>query len=187
MLFERLDKALPFYHWIYQLVLLLCKIILIVVILATSFAVLGRYIPQIPNPVWTEELVVTAMAYLAVLSASLAIRKRSHIKMSAFDRFLPKKMIVITDIIADLAVLALAIIFIRYGWAFAVRMGSFARFTSLPITRFWTHFPIPLAGVFMIIFEIESLYLNVKRFCGREKVLVEIEGIEVRESGVGEI
>ena len=70
---------------------LLCvlPVLLVVDILITSMAVAGRYIPFIPDPAWSEEVVLTCMSYMAVLSAALAIRRGAHIRMTAFDRYLP--------------------------------------------------------------------------------------------------
>ena len=44
----------------------------------------------------------------------------------------------------------------------AVQKGSFI---SLPsVSKFWMYLPVPVAGGAMIIFEIESLYNNIKKF-----------------------
>ena len=94
----------------YRVVLFLCKLLLVVDILITTMAVAGRYISFIPDPAWSEEVVLTCMSYMAVLSAALAIRRGAHIRMTAFDRYLPAKVVKSLDIIADLAVLALAVI-----------------------------------------------------------------------------
>jgi TRAP-type C4-dicarboxylate transport system permease small subunit len=92
--FSAIDKLKPAYDMIYKIVLFICKILLIADIAITSMAVAGRYIPFIPDPAWSEEIVLTLMAYMAVLSAALAIRRNAHIRMTAFDRFLPKKLVV---------------------------------------------------------------------------------------------
>ena len=55
-------------------------------------------------------MVLTLMVYMAVLSATLAIRKRSHIRMTAFDKYLPKKALLTLDLLADIAVLALGVV-----------------------------------------------------------------------------
>ena len=77
--FEKIDKFKPVYDVIYKVDLFICKLLLIADILITSMAVLGRYVSFIPDPAWSEEVVLTLMSYMAVLSAALAIRKGSHI------------------------------------------------------------------------------------------------------------
>ena len=161
--FEKMDRIRPVYDVTYRIVLFICKVLLVGDILITSFSVLGRYIPFIPDPAWTEEIVLTFMCYMAVLSAALAIRKKSHIRMTAFDRFLPEGVLRALDILADLAVLVLAVIMIVTGWQFASTIGSMGTYVSIPtLSRFWKYFPIPVAGVAMLLFELEALYEHVK-------------------------
>lgn len=167
--FNTIDKIKPAYDVAYKFVLLLCKVLLIVDILITTMAVLGRYVPFIPDPSWSEEVVLTCMAYIAVLSAALAIRKNSHIRMTAFDRYLPKKVILFLDILADIAVLALAIVMIVIGWKYAIQIGAKGSYVSMPnLSRFWMYFPIPLAGIAMVIFEIEILLKHLKAIFVKE-------------------
>lgn len=164
-IFNKFDKIKPVYDRIYDIVLLACKLLLVADILITSMAVAGRYISFIPDPAWSEEVVLTAMSYMAVLSAALAIRRNSHIRMTAFDKYLPEKAIIVLDIISDLAVFALAVVMLVVGWRYAVQIGSRGTYVSMPsVSRFWMYFPIPLAGVAMIIFLIESMYNHFKRF-----------------------
>ena len=180
--FTTLDKIKPVYDVIYKVFLFICKILLVADILITSYAVLGRYCQQlsrsvpalsflsiITDPSWTEELVLTAMSYMAVLSAALAIRRGAHIRMTAFDRYLPQKLIMVLDVLADIAVLVLGIIMLVVGWQYATTLGSRGFYVSLPkLSRFWMYFPVPLAGVAMIVFELESLFNNIKKFFVKE-------------------
>lgn len=168
-IFKKIDKIKPAYDITYNFVMLVCKLLLIGDVLITSMSVAGRYISFIPDPAWSEEIVLTFMCYMAVLSAALAIRKGSHIRMTAFDTYLPKNMIKALDILADLAIFALAVIMLTVGWKYATGIGSKGFYTSMPwLSRFWMYFPVPLAGAAMIIFETESLYNHIKGFYVKE-------------------
>lgn len=161
--FDAADKIKPFYDHVYNGVLLVCKILLVIDIMITTLAVSGRYIPFIPDPPWSEEVVLSLMAYMAVLSAALAIRRKAHIRMTALDRYLPKKLINFLDMFADLAVMALGFVMLFVGWKYAVKIGSRGSYISIPsLSRFWMYVPIPLAGIAMIIFEIEIIYNQAK-------------------------
>lgn len=163
--FSVLNKIRPVYDIAHKAILLLCKVLLIGDILITSMAVAGRYISFIPDPAWSEQIVLTLMSYLTVLSAALAIRKRAHIRMTAFDDYLPKKLVIFSDIISDIFVLALGIIMVVVGGKYAVTIGAKGYYTSMPtVSRFWMYFPIPVAGVAMVIFQLEVLFENIKRF-----------------------
>ena len=139
-------------------------------ILITTMAVAGRYIPFIPDPAWSEEVVLTCMSYMAVLSAALAIRRGAQIRMTALDGYLPKGLVKSLDILADLAVLILSVIMITEGWKYATGIGSKGTYVSMPnVSRFWMYFPVPLAGVAMLIFELEALYNHIKSFFVKEE------------------
>ena len=64
-IFVTIDKIKPAYDAVYKFVMLICKLLLIADILITTMAVCGRYIPFIPDPAWSEEVVLTCMSYMA--------------------------------------------------------------------------------------------------------------------------
>ena len=182
-IFTTLDKIRPAYDMTYKVVMVLCKLLLIADIAITSYAVLGRYCQQLANdypdilgwlgvikdPAWTEQIVLTCMSYMAVLSAALAIRTGSHIRMTAFDNILPKNVIKALDILADAAVMVLGVIMVVEGWKYTVTLGSKGFYESIPwLSRFWMYFPVPLAGIAMIVFELESVYNHIKSFFIKE-------------------
>lgn len=168
-IFYTLDKLKPVYDKIYSIVMFACKLLLVTDILITTMAVAGRYISFIPDPSWSEEVVLTCMAYMAVLSAALAIRRGAHIRMTALDSYLHPNVVKGLDILANVAVLILGIIMITIGWRYATGIGSKGTYVSMPnVSRFWMYFPVPLAGVAMVIFEIEAIYNNIKGFFVKE-------------------
>ncbi len=162
-MFEKLDKIRPIYDGVYKVVLFICKILLIADILITTMAVMGRYISFIPDPSWSEEVVLTLMSYMAVLSAALAIRRGAHIRMTAFDRFLPTGLLKALDILSDIMVLAFAVIMLVVGTQYATTIGSKGTYVSMPsISRIWMYLPVPVAGAAMIIFQLETFYAHIK-------------------------
>ena len=168
--FLTLRKVEPVYQLVYKIFLNICKALLVADILITSWIVLARYITVIPAPNWGEELILTLMAYMAVLSASLAIKRNAHIRMTSFDRYLPKNLIIALDLFADIAVLILAIIMLVVGWKYAISIGAKGSYISMPwLSKFWMYFPIPLAGVAMIFFEVERIVIDFERFFVKEK------------------
>lgn len=168
--FEKMRKIEPLYNFVYSVFMLICKLLLVADILITSWIVLARYVKVIPAPNWGEELILTLMSYMAVLSAALAIKKNAHIRMTAFDRYLPEKAVIALDLLADVAVLGLAVIMLVIGWQYASGIGSKGTYISMPwLSKFWQYFPIPLAGVAMIFFEVERIIIDIERFFGRKE------------------
>ncbi len=169
-IFVKIDRIKPIYDHVYKFVMLLCKLLLVIDIGITCMSVTGRYVPFIPDPSWSEEVVLTCMAYMAVLSAALAIRRCAHIRMTALDKYMPKNLVKSLDLLSDVAVFALAIIMLTVGWSYATGIGAKGSYVSMPgVSRFWMYFPVPLAGVAMIIFEIEAIYNHIKSFFVKEE------------------
>ena len=169
-IFKKIDKIRPAYDAAYRFVMFLCKMLLIVDIGITSMAVAGRYVSFIPDPAWSEEVVLTCMSYMAVLSAALAIRRGAHIRMTALDGYMPKALVKFLDILADVAVMCLAIIMITVGWRYAAGLGAKGTYVSMPwLSRFWMYFPVPLAGIAMVIFELEALYNHLRDIVVKEE------------------
>ena len=169
-IFQTLDKIKPVYDVAEKIMMFICKILLVADILVTCYMVIGRYVNFIAAPVWGEQVVLTLMVYMAVLSATLAIRNNAHIRMTCFDPYLPKKLVLVLDIISDVLVMILGYVMLTYGWTAAIKLGSRGVYDSLPwLSRFWMYFPVPLAGASMIIFELEALYSHIKAFFVKEE------------------
>jgi TRAP-type C4-dicarboxylate transport system permease small subunit len=162
-LFRTLEKIKPVYDLTYKILMFICKLLLIGDIIITAWAVAGRYIPFISDPHWSEEIVLTLMVYMAVLSATLAIRRGAHIRMTAFDSYLPKKTLLVSDILADIAVMVLGVVLVYYGVKFCNSPLSLrGKYASLPLSKFWQYLPIPVAGAGMIIFELEQIFQHIE-------------------------
>lgn len=167
--FIALDKLKPIYDFTDKVLMVICKLLLIADIAITSFAVAGRYISFLPDPMWSEEVVLTAMAYMTVLSAAIALRHHRHIRMSAFDKWIPKPLIRILDLLVDVFVLAFGIFMVVLGFKYAFTLGANGFYISIPsLSRFWAFFPVPLAGICMIIFEIEIILNHIKAFFDKD-------------------
>ena len=75
----------------------------------------------------------------------------------------------VLDILADAAVMALGVIMLVEGWNYASTIGGRGFYVSMPwLSRFWMYFPVPLAGIAMIVFELESVYNHIKSFFIKE-------------------
>lgn len=152
------------YDKAYAGIMIICKLLLIADICITSYAVLGRYVSFIKDPAWSEEIVLTCMIYMAFLSATLAIRKQTHIRMTSLDIFLPKKLCQFLDILGDVMVIVFSLIMIFPGIGFAKNFMKIS-YVSIPwLPRFWKYFAIPLAGCAIFIFETEIIVKHVRAF-----------------------
>lgn len=170
-IFATLDRLRPLYDVVDKLFMALCKILLIADICIATLSVINRYFPIMSSASWTEEIVLTLMSYMAVLSAALAIRHNGHIRMTSFDPYLPAAVIKVLDILSDVAVMVLGVMMLVVGWQYASTIGARGTYVSMTwLSRFWMYFPIPLAGFAMVVFEVESLYNHIKAIFVKEAV-----------------
>ena len=59
-----LEKLKPLYDGLYKIIEVVCKMLLIADIVVVSMTVLGRYVPFIPDPSWSEEITLTLICLL---------------------------------------------------------------------------------------------------------------------------
>lgn len=170
-IFDRIDKAKPIYDVLYKVINIICKVLLISDVLVTIYMVIGRYLPFIPAPVWGEQIVLTLMVYMTVLSATLAIRRGAHIRMTALDKYMNPTVLKGLDLLADAAVIFLGFILLIYGTRVCTSpLAKNGRYDSIPtLSRIWMYLPMPIAGGAMILFELEQVYLHIKAFFVKEK------------------
>lgn len=169
-IFDQIDRIKPVYDWIYKIFLVICKLLLIADIVVVSITVAGRYIPFMPDPTWSEEVTLTLMSYMAVLSAALAIRRNAHIRMTVFDPYLPPVVVKVLDVAADVGVMILALTMITVGWKYANGIGAKGFYPSIPwLSKRYMYMPIPIAGIAMLLFETEALYAHIKCFIRKEE------------------
>lgn len=163
-----ITKIEAFYAHLYDVVMFFCKLLLIADIGITSVAVLGRYVSFVPDPAWSEEIVLTCMIYMALLSAALAIKRQAHIRMTALDAYLPVKVVKVLDVFGDIVVLIFAFIMLVEGFQYAVKVGQNSMYTSLPwLSKFWLYLPVGIAGFAMAIFQAEALWKHMKILFGK--------------------
>ena len=167
--FNKLDKLKPIFDGVYFVVLQFAKIFLVATIILACLMVAGRFIGRIPSFPWTEEIILAFMSYMTLLGGSLAVRRSAHIRMVALDPFLNKTLLKVLDVIADVLIIFFSILLITEGWAYAVTIGARGNFTSMPnVSLFWRFLPMPLGGLFMLIFSIEVTYNHIKAFFNLE-------------------
>ncbi len=168
--FVKLDKLKPAFDRFSAVTLFICRLLLIADILVASYQVLSRFVSFLPDYPWTEEIVLTCMVYLTLISAALALRRNGHIRMTALDKRLPPKLLLSLDLLADVAVLCFALLMVCNGWGFAANSKGF--YTSMPFVPKAVLFAsVPIGGFFAIIVELELIYNHIKAFVVKKEAV----------------
>ena len=163
-MWERIEK---FYTHLYDFVMVVCKVLLLIDVGITTLAVMGRYIPFVPAWAWSEEIILTCMIYMALISAGLAVRREAHVRMTALDKYLPQMLVKTLDVFDDLMVLGFSALMFVEGIQYAARVGVRSMYTSIPwLSRFWLYSPVGIAGLVIFLFQLEVICKHVKALKG---------------------
>jgi TRAP-type C4-dicarboxylate transport system permease small subunit len=138
-----------------------CKICFIAMVALTTYVVFNRYIVKSPLS-WGEPVVLMFMVYMALVSAALAIRKDSHIRMQIIDFFLPRKAVAFFRGAAHVCIFFFGIFMIWNGWKFTIQAGR-NLMTGVGIKSLWLYVAVPVAGVAICLMEIERLINCIDR------------------------
>ena len=130
-----------FYDGIYWLFMTFCKIVFIASIVITSYVVFMRFVMS-KTPRWGEQAILMCMVYMALISASLAIRTDKHLRVVLIQYLFPQK--VRAKAMKVLHSLSQVTIFL-----FSLFMKS------------WLYAAVPVAGVCMLLMQSERLILFI--------------------------
>lgn len=143
------------FDWIYWFFMTSCKLCFVGMVAITAFVVFNRYIIK-GNQVWGEPIVLMCMVYMSLISAALAIRKDTHIRMTIIDFMVPKKVVCVLRCLAQIGIFAFGVFMIVYGWQFSQLAGRNVM-TGVGIKSLWLYLACPVAGVALCLMEIERL------------------------------
>lgn len=82
----------------YRLIQWGCMLCLAGQVLIISYAVAGRFIWN-HSPAWAEEISRILMVWMSLLSAALAVKDKSHVRMTVFDKAFGKMGLKIREVV----------------------------------------------------------------------------------------
>ncbi len=109
---SRLDRIA---NRISEVMMGLCICVFSVMVFSVSYGVVGRYIPFIQNPRWTQELAILCMVWLCFMGAGYAIKEKLHVRMTVINFLVPKKVAVVLHASAYGLLLIVNIMWVVYG------------------------------------------------------------------------
>ena len=157
-----MKKFLDGYH---RLLRWLMAAAIAVLIIPVTIQVISRYTALIPAWIWTEELSRFLFVWMIMLGSMIAVREGTHFVVDVLPR-LPARLNATLQIVADLFVLAFALVFVWWGVEF-VRFGwnQTSELAELPMVYIFAAWPI--AGVTWIVFLGEAFVRNFRVLAGK--------------------
>jgi TRAP-type C4-dicarboxylate transport system permease small subunit len=128
-------------------------------VLDVLWGVVSRYWPGIRPSDWTEELGIYLLVWVSLLGSALTYRDRGHlgvdVLVSKFDPAAQR----LSAILAELCVLAFAVIALCYG-GYRLVSDTLASNQLTPVLQWKTgyfYLSVPISGLFFVGFAIEHL------------------------------
>lgn len=130
-------------------------IMIILIIIQVFF----RYVIGQPL-VATQEIVRYSMVWVVMLGSTVAIRNRSHIRVSFFVDLLPKKIKKIIVFLGYIMVVIFSLILVFNGWNLTLRaMAQMATSTKIPLG--YIIVSLPICGLLSAIYTLELIFKDL--------------------------
>jgi TRAP-type C4-dicarboxylate transport system permease small subunit len=131
-----------------------------VLVFPVSLQIFSRYTALIPSYIWTEELARFVFVWSIMLGAMLGIKEGTHFVVDVWPR-LPLRKAALLDLVANVAVLVFALVFVWYGIEFTqFAWGRISELAELPL---WLiHVAWPVAGLTWLVFGGERMLRDLR-------------------------
>jgi len=110
--------------------------------------VIMRYVFSAPL-FWSDEIARYTFIWFCFLGALIALKRRKHFAIDYFVGLLPSSFGVALAFLADLIVIAILVILVKYGYEVNVQL-SFQR-SPLGLPIYYVYFALPLVGALMTV------------------------------------
>lgn len=148
----------------FGIIAFLCKAMIMLQVVCVTIVVVGRYVFNV-TPAWGEELTLFCLVWMSLLGAGLALRDGSHLRITMFDNLMPKKMISVLDVLADIIVVCFAVAIFWYGIAMTKQVSRSILY-GMHISKGYLYAAVPTAAAVFLIAEIERI---LKWFSARKE------------------
>lgn len=148
-----------FYDTVYWLFMSFCKVVFMISICITSYVVFCRYILH-KTPRWGEQSILLCMVYMALISASLAVRTDTHLRVMLVDFILPKPVVEFLKMLSQFMIFGFSTFMIIYGFKFCTLMTK-SSLSGIQVPQSVLYGAVPMAGICMLLMQSERFFLFI--------------------------
>jgi TRAP-type transport system small permease protein len=141
---------------LYRALQKLITALIAVMIIPVTLQIFSRFVEFIPRYIWTEEVARFCLMWLIMLGATIAVRDGTHFDVDVLPAPKTARGKAIARLIIDGSILAVALIFIVFGWRFAL-FGYEQHSEMTGINMLSIHIAWPLAGICWLLFVLERI------------------------------
>lgn len=148
---------------IYRALQALLTTLIAVMLVPVTLQIFSRFVEFIPRYIWTEEAARFCLIWLIMLGATIAVRDGTHFDVDVLPAPRTARGQAIARIVVHAAMLLVALIFIAFGWRFAL-FGWDQNSEMTGINMLSIHIAWPLAGVCWLLFLVEKIADDLKLY-----------------------
>ncbi len=149
--------------FIYRALRALLTLLIAVMIVPVTLQIFSRFIDFIPRYIWTEEAARFCLIWLIMLGATIAVRDGTHFDVDVLPAPNTARGKAIARIVVHGAMFLVALIFIGFGWRFAL-FGWEQNSEMTGINMLSIHAAWPLAGICWVLFLAEKILDDAKLY-----------------------
>jgi TRAP-type C4-dicarboxylate transport system permease small subunit len=144
-------------EWLYIACICIAGVVLVAMVIIIPYGVFMRYVVNSPSS-WPEPAGVLMMVLFSFIGGSAAYRARAHIAVATLLNALGDKNRKRTEFVAEIGMAIIGLFMVKWGIVLvqATWYNSIAEFPGLSAGV--TYLPIPVAGVFLLLFVIERVW-----------------------------
>jgi len=139
----------------------LITVLIAAMIVPVTLQIFSRFFEFIPRYIWTEEVARFCLMWLIMLGATIAVREGTHFDVDVLPAPKTARGKAMARLVVDVAILMVAMIFILFGWRFAL-FGYEQHSEMTGINMLSIHIAWPLAGICWLLFVIERMIDDLK-------------------------
>lgn len=140
-----------------------------IIIFPVTLQIFARFTDWLPRYIWTEELARFLLVWMIMIGAMIGVREGTHFTVDLFPK-LHGRVRAAADIFVGLFVLAMAGVFIWWGWEFTD--NAWFRISELAELPLWLiHMAWPICGLTWLIFQGEKMWDDMQVLIHGEREL----------------
>ena len=110
-------KFLDGYFWLQQQII---TVLIFLLVVPVTLQIVSRYTELIPRYIWTEEAARFLFIWMISFGSAIAVREQTHFSVDVLRKPRTARGKAVAVLVVDLSMLAMALMFVWYGWQFTV-------------------------------------------------------------------
>jgi len=142
-----------------------CALTVVALTVIVSLQVFNRFVLKTPLA-WSEDLAMLLFQWVVFLGAALGVKRLRHFGIELVVRKFPEKMRHRIELLTPVVMAIVALVMIVQGWTL-LTFNRTRTYPTMDLTYTWAFLPIPLAGLFILIYLVQ---LEIRRWRGESRV-----------------